>query len=191
MDHQRGATTASDAVPQYAIEHPDDEVGAFARTRNWDPNMEDSKLEAIGADVEKDVKHEAEIEVEENSPYPEVQAAVANWDDMDVPANTLRAWFLGMFFVTIGSGLNCFFSLREPNIAVGPLVVQLCSYPIGKLMQLLLPRDVFHLFGLKFSLNPGPFNKKEHALITIMSNVAFGGGYGESPEETLDVTNLP
>lgn len=45
--------------------------------------------------------HEAELnierEFEETSPYPEAQAAVRNTDE-DVPANTFRAWFLGVFF---------------------------------------------------------------------------------------------
>jgi hypothetical protein len=54
-----------------------------------------------------------ERELEENSPYPEVVAAVWNTDE-DVPANTFRAWVLGMIFVTLGSGCNMLFSLRVP-----------------------------------------------------------------------------
>jgi OPT oligopeptide transporter protein len=187
MDRQRGETleealhtsraTGHEAAPHYSSRAADDHVSAFAQTGAWDPNMEDSKLKEVSVtehDVERELKYEQDVG--EDSPYPEVRAAVDNTDDMSVPANTLRAWFLGLIFVTIGSGLNVFFSLRDPNISIGPLVVQLCSYPVGKFMELVLPRRVFSLFGLKFSLNPGPFNKKEHTLITVMANVAFAAG---------------
>ena len=47
----------------------------------------------------------------ENSPYEEVRVAVRNTDGGEI-ANTVRAWILGMLFVTIGSGLNMFLSMR-------------------------------------------------------------------------------
>jgi len=87
--------------------------------------------------------------------------------------------FLGMMFVTLGSGLNVLFSLREPSISIGSLVAQLCCYPMGVFMAKVLPKRQFNFFGYKWSLNPGPFNKKEHALITIMANVTFSGGAGK------------
>jgi hypothetical protein len=50
-----------------------------------------------------------------------------------------------------------------------------------------LPTREFNTFGLKWSLNRGPFNKKEHTLITIMANVSFGGGaaYSTSTIESM------
>jgi OPT family oligopeptide transporter len=39
-----------------------------------------------------------------------------------------------------------------------------------------LPKHRFNFFGLRFSLNPGPFNKKEHALIVVMANISYAGG---------------
>eukprot|EP00262_Sarcandra_glabra_P020063 TRINITY_DN7880_c0_g1_i1.p1 TRINITY_DN7880_c0_g1~~TRINITY_DN7880_c0_g1_i1.p1 ORF type:complete len:755 (-),score=78.99 TRINITY_DN7880_c0_g1_i1:289-2256(-) len=41
-----------------------------------------------------------------------------------------------------------------------------------------LPREEFQMMGRKFSLNPGPFNMKEHVIITIFANcgVSYGGG---------------
>ncbi len=33
---------------------------------------------------------------EEDSPYPEVRASVSNVDDPDMPALTLRMWFVGL-----------------------------------------------------------------------------------------------
>ncbi|EEB91061.1 hypothetical protein MPER_10649, partial [Moniliophthora perniciosa FA553] len=34
------------------------------------------------------------VDIEEESPYPEVKSAVANTDDFDMPCNTLRAWVI-------------------------------------------------------------------------------------------------
>lgn len=61
----------------------------------------------------------------ENSPYEEVRAAVRVTDDPDEVANTVRAWILGMIFVTLGSGLNMFLSMRSPAISFTSIVVQL------------------------------------------------------------------
>jgi OPT family small oligopeptide transporter len=81
-----------------------------------------------------------------------------------------------MIFVTIGSGCNMLFSLRNPSIQITSIVAQLLSYPFGAAMAAWLPTRQFSFFGLKWSMNPGPFNMKEHTLITIMANVSFGGG---------------
>lgn len=52
---------------------------------------------------------------EENSPIEDVRAVVSNRDDPDMPVNTFRAWFLGLLFVLIGSGVNEFFGFRYPR----------------------------------------------------------------------------
>ena len=46
------------------------------------------------------------------SPYPEVRTAVASVDDPNMPVNTFRMWFLGIFFSMLISGLNMVFALR-------------------------------------------------------------------------------
>jgi hypothetical protein len=38
----------------------------------------------------------------------------------------------------------------------------------------------FGLFGFSFTLNPGPFNQKEHMLITVMANVGVETLYSSS-----------
>ncbi|KAG6879296.1 hypothetical protein C0992_003781 [Termitomyces sp. T32_za158] len=57
--------------------------------------------------------------LEDDSPYPEVRSAVANYDDPDMPASTLRAWILGLFWSIIIPGMNQFFYLRYPSVAIG------------------------------------------------------------------------
>ncbi|WWC88117.1 OPT family small oligopeptide transporter [Kwoniella dendrophila CBS 6074] len=119
--------------------------------------------------------------VEEDSPYPEVRASVSNIDDPDMPALTLRAWFLGILFVILGSGINTFFVFRTPAPYLSPLIVQVVAYPVGKFAAWLLPINTWKLprflGGSEISLNPGPFNIKEHTIIVMMANVAIGPAY--------------
>ncbi len=37
----------------------------------------------------------------DNSPFPEVRANVPNVDDVDLPINTVRMWFLGVVFTMV------------------------------------------------------------------------------------------
>jgi hypothetical protein len=57
--------------------------------------------------------------VEDDSPYPEVRSAVANFDDTSMPASTLRAWVLGICWAIVIPGLNQFFYFRFPSVAIG------------------------------------------------------------------------
>jgi OPT family small oligopeptide transporter len=107
-----------------------------------------------------------------NSPYAEVRAVVDNHDNPSMPASTIRAWAIGIFFSCCISFINSFFDVRLPSITVIATVPQLLAYPLGIFFERVLPDVGFTLFGVRHSLNPGPFNKKEHMLITIMSNVA-------------------
>ena len=47
--------------------------------------------------------------------------AVANTDDPDMPAGTLRAWMLGLLWAIVIPGVNQFYFFRFPNITVGPV----------------------------------------------------------------------
>ncbi|KAI1272832.1 OPT family small oligopeptide transporter [Xylaria sp. FL0933] len=149
------------------------------QAHQWDPNLPKEKLDAIRSAVEDgDVKEmvEAEMLFTEDSPYLEVRAAVRNVDGGEV-ANTIRAWVIGMFFVTIASGANMFLSMRSPAINFPSIVVLLLSYPVGCLWAATMPTRVFNTFGVKWTLNTGPFTIKEHVVITIMANVSIGYAY--------------
>ncbi|KAG0064933.1 hypothetical protein BGZ90_001983 [Linnemannia elongata] len=108
----------------------------------------------------------------EDSPIEEVRASVPPTDDTTLPTGTFRAWFLGFFFTGLLAFVNQFFWFRENPLTIRVMVAQLLAYPLGLLMARVLPTNTFNLFGFKFSLNPGPFNIKEHVLITIMANSA-------------------
>ncbi|PKS10371.1 hypothetical protein jhhlp_002122 [Lomentospora prolificans] len=124
----------------------------------------------------QEMKIEAAL-ITNNSPYAEVRAVVDNHDDPTMPTSTIRAWIIGIFFACCISFINSFFDVRLPSIYVIQTVPQLLAYPAGKLFEKALPDVGFSLFGVYHSLNPGPFNKKEHMLITIMSNVAKSTPY--------------
>ncbi|KZV91748.1 OPT oligopeptide transporter [Exidia glandulosa HHB12029] len=119
------------------------------------------------------VDKNAIVDLEDDSPYPEVRAAVANTDDPDMPVNTLRAWVIGIIWAIVVPGLNQFFFFRYPSVTITGLVAQLLSFPMGRLWAYALPN--VKLFGI--AVNPGPFTIKEHVLVTIMASVGAGSAY--------------
>jgi OPT family small oligopeptide transporter len=118
---------------------------------------------------------------DEDSPFPEVRASVSNIDDPEMPTMTIRMWFIGLFLCLIASSLNVYFNFRDPAPTVVPLALVLIAYPIGKFFAYMLPISTYRLpwwlFGAEFSLNPGPWNIKEHVLVFIMANVSTGSPY--------------
>ncbi|RXH85400.1 hypothetical protein DVH24_002498 [Malus domestica] len=97
---------------------------------------------------------EPDTEKDDVSPIEQVRLTVTNTDDPTLPVWTFR--------------------ITEPLI-ITQITVQVSTLPI------VLPTKTFHVpgFGSRtFSLNPGPFNVKEHVLITIFANAgsAFGAG---------------
>ncbi|KAK8020304.1 small oligopeptide transporter [Apiospora arundinis] len=104
-----------------------------------DPNLPDEDDTASrratsqdSAGLDDDEAHLKGDEEQEDSPYPEVRAAVHNYDE-DLPCNT--AW------------------------------------------EKVMPQRHYNTFGLRWSLNPGPFNVKEHSVIVVMANVSFSVAY--------------
>ena len=149
-----------------------------ARLSTWDPNLPgDDDLSKQSDIAQSDENKVGSKEKEgEDSPYPEVRAAVPNYDD-DVPANTVRAWVLGLSLAAMGASVNTIFSLRQPVISLGTIVAQLLSYFLGVAWAKFIPSHQLSIFGLRWNTNPGCFNFKEHSLIVIMANVSFGTAY--------------
>ncbi|TFK95330.1 OPT oligopeptide transporter protein-domain-containing protein [Pterulicium gracile] len=115
---------------------------------------------------------------DDEPPYPEARAAVSNTDDPNLPVNTFRMWFLGILFAATIAGLNQLFSMRFPSLAITGIVVTILALPMGKTLEWTLPTTSVVIFGYRFdTLNPGPFNVKEHVCISAMSNVVSAGVY--------------
>jgi hypothetical protein len=111
------------------LQHVVEDVEHFSKSHQWDPNLPQEKLDILHDAAKtgdpEEVK-EVEAEFAEDSPYEEVRAAVSNTDDGSV-ANTVRAWILGMIFVTLGSGLNMFLSMRQANL-LPPQSIAMLTY---------------------------------------------------------------
>ncbi|KAH8654565.1 OPT family small oligopeptide transporter [Tricladium varicosporioides] len=145
------------------------DITKLTRSHHWDPNLPQDKIDALrDASAREDVEAIKEVEqaFTEDSPYEEVRAAVRPTDP-EGPANTVRAWVLGMIFVTVCSGLNMFLSMRQPAISFPAVVVQLIVYPIGCFWAKVVPSRVFNTFGVTWTFNTGPFTIKEHTVITV------------------------
>ncbi|KAJ6560262.1 OPT oligopeptide transporter [Mycena capillaripes] len=117
------------------------------------------------------------IEFDDESPYPEVRAAVSSVDDPSMPVNTFRMWFLGIVLTILLAGINQVFEYRAPSVFITGIVGQLVSLPMGKFLEWVLPTKQFKTLNFIWSFNPGPFNIKEHVCITVMINVAYIGAY--------------
>ena len=96
------------------VAHAREDLEKIEQAHRWDFNLPQGKLDAVKQAIRDDDPGEilqADHLFSDNSPYEEVRAAVRITDGEE-PANTLRAWVLGMLFVTVGSGANMFLSMR-------------------------------------------------------------------------------
>ncbi|KAL7423715.1 hypothetical protein Q5752_001297 [Cryptotrichosporon argae] len=118
---------------------------------------------------------------DEDSPWAEVSASVSNIDDPEMPALTARAFVLGLFLCCVVTACNTFFYFRNPAPNIPVLVVQVIAYPLGRFLAWALPLRTFYLpsrlGGYSISLNPCPFNIKEHTIIVMMANVSTTPAY--------------
>lgn len=63
----------------------------------------------------------------------------------------------------------------DPSVAINALFVQVVTLPIGKLFERTMPKRTLTIHGYSLSLNSGPFNIKEHTLISVMANIVVNG----------------
>nr|GEX63100.1 oligopeptide transporter 5-like [Tanacetum cinerariifolium] len=70
----------------------------------------------------------------------------------------------------------------ESTIHISSVSAQIVVLPLGKLMAATLPTKPIRVLKTRwsFSLNPGPFNLKEHVLITIFANSGSNSVYAVS-----------
>ncbi|CAA7391921.1 unnamed protein product [Spirodela intermedia] len=115
---------------------------------------------------------------EENSPVQQVAMTVPTTDDTTLPVLTFRMWVLGTLSCVVLSFVNQFFWYRKEPLSISSISAQIAVVPLGHLMARTITRKVF-LKGSRweFTLNPGPFNVKEHVLITIFANSGAGSVY--------------
>ncbi|XP_038703383.1 oligopeptide transporter 7-like isoform X2 [Tripterygium wilfordii] len=124
----------------------------------------------------------------ENSPIEQVALTVPTTDDPSLPTFTFRTWTLGILACVLLSFVNQFFLYRREPLTVAATCAQIVMVPIGHLMASMITNRVFFK-GQKweFSLNPGPFNVKEHVLATIFANAGAGSVYAIHVVSTVKV----
>ncbi|KAI3945343.1 hypothetical protein MKW92_029353 [Papaver armeniacum] len=117
-------------------------------------------------------------QVEENSSVKQVALTVPTTDDPTIPVLTFRMWVLGTLSCVALAFLNQFFYYRKEPLSVSSLSAQIAVVPLGHLMaKYITVRKFFKGTRYQFTLNPGPFNIKEHVLITIFANSGAGSVY--------------
>lgn len=115
---------------------------------------------------------------EENSPIKQVALTVPTTDDPSLPVLTFRMWVLGTLSCVLLSFLNQFFWYRTEPLTITAISAQIAVVPLGQLMASKITKRVFFKGkSWEFTLNPGPFNVKEHVLITIFANSGAGTVY--------------
>ncbi|KAL5059377.1 hypothetical protein RYX36_030981 [Vicia faba] len=130
-------------------------------------------------ELEDEVKDEYSIN---DSPIEQVRLTVPITDDPSQPALTFRTWILGLASCVLLAFVNQFLGYRTNPLKITSVSAQIITLPLGKLMAATLPTKPIQLpfTGLSFSLNPGPFSLKEHALITIFASSGSSGVYAIS-----------
>lgn len=94
---------------------------------------------------------------------------VPQTDDPNLPQFTARVAVLGLFWcITLGVA-NTILSFRTVSFVIGSTIATLLTYPMGIFLAGVLPKG---------SLNPGPFNVKEHVLVSIIASGGVAGAYG-------------
>uniref|UniRef100_A0A2P2IM95 Uncharacterized protein n=1 Tax=Rhizophora mucronata TaxID=61149 RepID=A0A2P2IM95_RHIMU len=121
---------------------------------------------------------ELEVDDDEECTIKQVEITVPKTDDPSLPVVTFRMWVLGLVSCVLLSFSNQFFWYRTQPMTITSISAQIAVAPLGHLMARTLPTRVFFEgTRLSFTMNPGPFNVKEHVLITIFANSGAGTVY--------------
>ncbi|KAL8046262.1 hypothetical protein ABFX02_08G166300 [Erythranthe guttata] len=138
-----------------------------------------------GGDESPEKKPRSSLEIQEYDeenyhPIEQVRLTVPPTDDPTMPALTFRTWTLGLTSCVMLAFVNQFFGYRQNSLYISSVTAQIVTLPLGKFMARVLPEKKFAVAGRSFSFNPGPFNLKEHVLITIFASCGSSGVYAVS-----------
>ncbi|KAF4844618.1 Oligopeptide transporter 2 [Colletotrichum siamense] len=123
-----------------------------------------------------DSEPEYDFKSEEFANIPELVRTVVGFeDDPSLPVITFRSILLSTIFCTIGSTVSQLSYFRTTTAPFPVFFVILASAPLGRLLARILPAYTVPLGRFSFSLNPGPFSIKEHAIIGIAANAGSQG----------------
>ncbi|KAI0058142.1 OPT superfamily oligopeptide transporter [Artomyces pyxidatus] len=143
-------------------------------------DADDEKAVYVKADVESTTASDVSDVLEDARDI--VTRVISTEDDPTLNPWTFRAFFIGIGLSAFGGVLAEIYYFKPQTVGVSTLFLAIIAYVIGILMETLIPRR-----GWLRYLNPGPFNKKENALIVIMASAAANSALGT---EVLAVQRL-
>lgn len=163
-------------VDRKTMEESSDEIRTPLISKDEKDDPAASSSQAMEPNSISEVNEEQEPE--ENSPIKQVALTVPITDDPSLPVLTFRMWVLGALSCILLSFLNQFFWYRTEPLTITAISAQIAVVPLGQLMAAKITDRVFFKGKRwEFTLNPGPFNVKEHVLITIFANSGAGTVY--------------
>ncbi|KAJ6572780.1 OPT oligopeptide transporter [Mycena vulgaris] len=136
------------------------------------------KTEARSLSTENVVDGEAQYDwdSEEFRDIPELVRSIVSFeDDPSLPVTTFRSVTLSVLFIVLGSIVSQIGFFRTTTASFSVFFVILVSDPMGRFMARTLPDYTVPLGRFSFSLNPGPWSTKEHALVGIAANAGTQG----------------
>uniref|UniRef100_A0A0D9X976 Uncharacterized protein n=1 Tax=Leersia perrieri TaxID=77586 RepID=A0A0D9X976_9ORYZ len=106
-------------------------------------------------------------------------------DDPNLCVLTFRSLFVGITGCIIISFVSVFTSFRQNPVIIPFIAILMGCLFLGKIMAIALPPKDIRIpwTRITFSLNPGPFNMKEH----VVSYTIFSSGLTSSPVQDLFV----
>ncbi|KAL5332426.1 OPT oligopeptide transporter protein-domain-containing protein [Aspergillus crustosus] len=104
-----------------------------------------------------------------------VQTVIGFEDDPTATVLTFRSILLSAIFCTLGSIVSQLSYFRTTYAPFPVFFVILASDPLGRILARVLPKYKVPLGRFSFSLNPGPWSSKEHAIVGTAANAGSQG----------------
>ncbi|KAI8608312.1 OPT oligopeptide transporter protein-domain-containing protein [Chytriomyces sp. MP71] len=102
-------------------------------------------------------------EVVDDFGFEMVTKIVSLEDDSTLPVLTFRYFVVATLLACTAATLGTIYAYKPQGLSLPTSFLLLVSYFIAKALEMVLPHGI---------LNPGPFNKKEHALIVVTASSA-------------------
>lgn len=135
--------------------------------------VEETTMDSLTKNKDKNFNN-----VDEECSIEQVNLTVPKTDDTTIPVSTFRMWVLGLASCILLSFVNQFMWYRQNPMIITSISAQIAVVPLGHLMaKTITTRVFFKGTSWEFTLNPGPFNMKEHVMITIFANAGAGTVY--------------
>ncbi|KAL2825490.1 OPT oligopeptide transporter protein-domain-containing protein [Aspergillus cavernicola] len=152
---------------QAKTENPSEKTG---------PTIDINPLQGTDGKDESSSKPQYDFDSDESKNIPElVQTVVGFEDDPSIPVLTFRSVALSAVFCIIGSVVSQLSYFRTTSAPFPVFFVILASDPLGRFLARVLPDYKVPLGRFSFSLNPGPWSIKEHAIVGIAANAGSQG----------------